>query len=38
MKESYVGKAKNLLLPEELTPGEAKEFFPIARPSVEGAQ
>ena len=38
MKERHVGKAKNQLLPEELTPGEPKEFLPIARPSVEGAQ
>ena len=30
MKESHVGKAKNQLLPEELTTGEPKEFLPIA--------
>jgi hypothetical protein len=38
MKESYVGKAKNQLLPGELTPCGPKEFLPIVRPSVEGAQ
>jgi len=38
MKASHVAKAKNQLLSEELTPGEPKEFLPIARPSVEGAQ
>jgi len=38
MKESHMGKAKNQLLPEELTPGEPKEFLPIACPLVEGAQ